>query len=208
MARYTDPRCRLCRRVNSRLMLKGERCASSKCAIERRGMPPGPHKMRRRRLSDRGIQLREKQKARFIYGVLERQFRKMVAEAEKKPGVTGDYLIQLLERRLDNTVYRLGFAESRSQARQIVRHGHLCIDGRKVNIPSMMVKVGDTITWKEGKKKSGIFQQIAETAKVREVPAWLSRNVENMEGRVITLPEVGTLLSEFDSKSIVEYYSR
>jgi small subunit ribosomal protein S4 len=153
MARYTGAVCRLCRRSGEKLFLKGSRCYTPKCEIDKRNKPPGQGAgRRRRRISDRGLQLREKQKARYSYGTLERQFRKTFAMAEKQAGITGENLLVLLERRLDNVIYRLGFADSRQQARQLVRHGHITVNGRKTNVPSYLVKEGDTISWREGSR--------------------------------------------------------
>ena len=154
MARFIGPVCRLCRRSGDKLMLKGDRCFGPKCAVDRRAKPPGPHLAQRRRISDRGIQLREKQKAKYSYGLFERQFKRFFADAEKKTGITGDNLVVLLERRLDNVVYKLGFSDSRSQARQLILHGHILVNEHKINIPSYLVNEGDTIKWREGSKKT------------------------------------------------------
>src|SRR3972149_12273781 len=159
MARYTGPACRICRRNGEKLFLKGGRCYPPKCAVDKRPNPPGQAAgRRRRRFSDRALQLREKQKARYSYGTLERQFHKTFILAEKQAGITGENLLVLLERRLDNVVFRLGFADSRPQARQLVRHGHIMLNGRKANIPSALVKEGDTITWREGRRKTEYFK--------------------------------------------------
>lgn len=206
MARYIGPSCRLCRRVNDKLMLKGERCATPKCAMERKR--PGQRFTRRRKVSDRGLQLREKQKARYTYGLLERQFRRLFSEAEKSPGVTGETLLQLLERRLDNVVYRLGFADSRSQARQIVRHGHILVNGRKVNIPSYLVKEGNVVAWKERSTKTALYHQVGESLEGKIVPVWLSLDKSTLTGKVVTLPSRNDIDAKFDDKVIVEYYSR
>ncbi len=210
MARYTGAACRLCRRVGDKLMLKGDRCYTSKCAVERRSVPPGYNATakRRPRRSERGLQLMEKQKARYTYGLLERQFRKFFAEAERLPGVTGENLLVLLERRLDNVVYRLGFASSRAQARQVVRHGHILVNGRKTNIPSYLVKPGDVIAWREPSKKSEYYKMVAQTAGDAVVPAWLSLDKQKLTGKVISLPAGEDIQAKFDVKSIVEYYSR
>jgi len=185
-------------------MLKGDRCLTPKCAIERRRQVRG----RRRRVSDRGLQLIQKQRARYCYGILERQFRRIFAEAERQPGVTGDSLQVLLERRLDNVVYRLGFAESRAQARQLVRHGHLTLNGRKTDIPSHLVKEGDTISWKESSTKTEYFKQLREIIEAKSVSSWLSLDRENLVGRVLSLPAPEEIAAVFDSKAVVEYYSR
>jgi len=210
MARYKDAKCRLCRRVGDKLMLKGERCFSAKCAVERRNALPGQRAniKRRAKMSDRGLQLREKQKARYTYGVLERQFRKTFAEAERITGVTGENLVVLLERRLDNAVYRLGFASSRNQARQLVLHGHFDLNGRKTDIPSCLVKVGDTISWRPASIKSEYYKTMVETIGDRIVPGWLALNEEKMEGQVVSLPMAEDIETKFDGKAIVEFYSR
>ena len=210
MARYTEAKCRLCRRVGDKLMLKGERCFSSKCAMERRTSLPGQRANTRRRakMSDRGLQLREKQKARYTYGIFERQFRKTFSEAERLAGVTGDNLVLLLERRLDNVVYRLGFAESRAQARQIVRHGHFLLNGRKTDIPSCVVKDGDAISWREGSMKNEYFKIAKAGIEDKVVPGWLALDVENMTGKILTLPTIEDIEVKFDGTAIVEYYSR
>ncbi|MBI3954264.1 MAG: 30S ribosomal protein S4 [Chloroflexi bacterium] len=210
MARYIGPECRLCRRVGEKLMLKGERCFTPKCAVERRGTLPGDHgpSRRRRRVSDRGLQLKEKQKARFTYGVLERQFRKYFAEALRKPGVTGEMVFQLLERRLDNVVYRLGFADSRSQARQWVRHGFFTVNGHKCDIPSRLVRVGDAIGWKEGSTKLEHYKQVARDIKNKQVPGWLSLDLQTLAGRVAKLPGREDIASKINDQAIVAYYSR
>ncbi len=210
MARYIEPRCRLCRRVGDKLMLKGDRCFSSKCAMERKATHPGAHGTGRRRTkkSDRGIQLEEKQKARFIYGLFERQFRKSFGEAERQDGITGDNLVILLERRLDNVAFRLGFADSRAQARQLVRHGHILLNGRKTDIPSCLVKVGDEISWRAGSTKTEYYKIVVETIGDRVVPAWLELETDKMIGRVRALPAREDVEVKFDGKAIVEYYSR
>ena len=208
MARYSGPVCRLCRRVGEKLFLKGERCFTPRCAVERRRAPPGDISNRRRRLSDHGIQLREKQKARYVYGIMEKQFRKYMEQAFKKPGVTGQYLLELLERRMDNAVYRLGFAESRSQARQLVLHGHFTVNGRKTNIPSYMMQPNDLIAWKESHKERDFFKVLTDEIPKRPVPQWLSLDTTDMTGRVATLPTEEDLESAIDTRLIVEYYSR
>ena len=210
MARYIDAKCRLCRRAGDKLMLKGDRCFTSKCAVERRNSLPGQRANMRRRskISDRGIQLREKQKARFVYGILERQFRKTFAEAEREQGVTGDNLIILLERRLDNVLFRLGFASSRAQARQIVRHGHIDLNGRRTNIPSCLVKPGDEIKWHPRSIKSEYYKTLTEIIDERIIPGWLSLDTKEMVGKVLALPVREDVEVKFDSKAIVEYYSR
>lgn len=208
MARYTEAACRLCRRVSEKLMLKGEKCLTPKCALERRTSSPSQRASTRRKISDRGLQLREKQKARYTYGVLERQFRKFFAEAERLPGITGENLLVLLERRLDNVVYRLGFADSRSQARQLVRHGHILVNGRKTNIPSFLTKPGDTIEWREGSQQTEYYKGLVETIKNSAVPNWLTLDKQKLVGRVLRFPERDDIEIILNEKAIVEYYSR
>jgi small subunit ribosomal protein S4 len=207
MARYTGSVCHLCRRCGEKLMLKGSRCYTQKCAMERRRRPMRS-RFRRRRISDRGLQLVEKQKARYTYGVLEKQFRRAFAQAERQPGVTGDNLVALLERRLDNVVYRLGFADSRNQARQIVLHGHIVLSGRRTNIPSCLVKEGDTISWREGSTKTEYYKQVVEEIKSKTVPSWLGLDRDNLVGQVISTPTPEDAGVTFEGQSIVEYYSR
>lgn len=207
MARYTGSVCHLCRRCGDKLMLKGSRCFTQKCAMERRRRPMRT-RFRRRRVSDRGLQLAEKQKARYTYGVLEKQFRRAFSQAERQPGVTGDNLIALLERRLDNVVYRLGFADSRNQARQIVLHGHIVLSGRRTNIPSCLVKEGDTITWREGSTRTEYYKQVVEEIQSKTVPGWLALDRDNLVGQVISTPTPEDAGVKFEGQSIVEYYSR
>jgi small subunit ribosomal protein S4 len=207
MARYTGSVCHLCRRCGEKLMLKGSRCYTQKCAMERRRRPMRS-RFRRRRISDRGLQLVEKQKARYTYGVLEKQFRRAFTQAERQPGVTGDNLVALLERRLDNVVYRLGFADSRNQARQIVLHGHIVLSGRRTNIPSCLVKEGDTISWREGSTKTEYYKQVVEEIKSKAVPSWLGLDRDNLVGQVISTPTPEDAGVTFEGQSIVEYYSR
>ena len=209
MARYTDPVCRQCRRIGEKLFLKGERCYTPRCAVERRKRPPGERIPRRRRDSDWAIQLREKQKARFSYGVLERQFRKYFEHALDIPGVTGDVLIQLLERRLDNVVYRLSFADSRRQGRQMVNHGHFVVNGGRMDIPSYQVKPGDTIAWKRANGSTPDFiQALTKGLPKRPVPVWLSLDEANLTGQVVSLPEISEMETGIESRLIVEFYSR
>ena len=210
MARYTGPTCRLCRRFGDKLMLKGERCSTPKCPLEKRNTPPGGRPPRRGRsgVSERGLQLREKQKLRFSYGVLERQFRKFFNQAKKSPGATGEILLMLLERRLDNAVYRLGFADSRAQARQIVRHGHIMVNDRKTDIPSFLVKSGDVVKWREASKKTEYYKRLAEEIEEKFIPNWLSLDKESMTGRVLNLPGKDDIEAGFNTKAVVEYYSR
>jgi small subunit ribosomal protein S4 len=208
MARYTAAVCRLCRRSGEKLMLKGSRCLTPKCALDRRGKPPGQQFGRRRRISDRGFQLREKQKARYTYGIMERQFRRLFAQAEKQSGITGENLLVLLERRLDNVVYRLGFADSRSQARQLIQHGHILLNGRKTDIPSCLVKEDDVISWKESSTKTGYYQQAVQNIEAKSVLSWLSLDKEKLVGRVLSLPTPDDIDAKFEGKTIVEFYSR
>lgn len=208
MARYTGPVCRLCRRTGEKLLLKGERCESPKCSMEKRVSPPGQRLTRRRKVSDYELRLREKQKARFTYGMMERQFYGLFAKAEKVPGTAGENLIQLLERRLDNVAYRLGFANSRPQARQLVRHGHIRVNGHKVNLPSYLVKPGDIISWRERSMKTELYQMVAQEIDAKLTPSWLSINKEDLSAHVLTLPVPSEVAAKFDGKMIVEYYSR
>ena len=208
MGRYTAAVCRLCRRSGEKLMLKGSRCLTPKCAMDRRDKPPGQQLRRRRRVSDRGLQLREKQKARNTYGMMERQFRQLFAQAERQSGITGENLLVLLERRLDNVVYRLGFGDSRSQARQLVQHGHIVLNGRKTDIPSCLVKEGDTISWREGSTKTEYYKQLLQNIESKSVLSWLSLDRQNLVGQVLSLPTPDDTDAKFDGKTIVEYYSR
>jgi small subunit ribosomal protein S4 len=209
MARYTGAVCRLCRRSGEKLFLKGSRCYTPKCEIDKRNKPPGQGAgRRRRRISDRGLQLREKQKARYSYGTLERQFRKTFAMAEKQAGITDENLLVLLERRLDNVIYRLGFADSRQQARQLVRHGHITVNGRKTNIPSYLVKEGDTISWREGSRKTEYYKTLAESIEGKTVLNWLTLDRQNLVGQVLTMPTPEQIGATFDAKAVTEYYSR
>ena len=205
MARYTGSVCKLCRRCNDKLMLKGARCLTLKCALEKRTKTFG---RRRRRVSDRGLQLLEKQKVRYTYGILERQFRRIFAEAERQRGITGDNLQVLLERRLDNIIYRLGFADSRAQARQLVQHGHILLNGRRNNIPSSVVKEGDTISWRESDTKTEYYKQLVASIESKAVASWLSLDPKNLVGQVLSLPIPDETGAKFDTKAIVEYYSR
>jgi len=207
MARYIGSACRLCRRVGDKLMLKGSRCQTPKCTMERKRMVMRG-RGRRRRLSDRGVQLVEKQKARFSYGMMERQFHRFFSQAAKSPGVTGDTLKVMLEKRMDNVVFRLGFADSRSQARQLVLHGHITLNGHRANIPSRLVKEGDTIAVKEASTRNEYFKRVAEEIKARAVPPWLTLDRAKLVGQVIAQPMLDEASFKFDGKSIVEYYSR
>jgi small subunit ribosomal protein S4 len=209
MARYTEADCRICRRAGEKLFLKGEKCLGPKCTIERRPNPPGPRPTRRRKVSDRGAQWREKQKARFAYGMLERQFRSYYEKAHSQPGVTGENLVRLLETRLDNVVMRLGFADSRDQARQIVNHGHITLNGRKTDIASAHVKPGDVIGWTERGRRSEYFKTLVESMRNRgPAPQWLTRDDAAMTGRVLALPTRQDGDKTFNENVIVEFYSR
>jgi small subunit ribosomal protein S4 len=209
MARYTGAVCRLCRREGTKLFLKGTKCHSDRCPIEKRNFPPGMHgKDRRAKIVGYGLQLHEKQKAKRMYFTLEGQFREYYEKASRQPGVTGELLIQQLERRLDNVAYRLGFAISRRQARQVVRHGHVLVNGKKVNIPSYQVSVGDEISIREVAKKLIIVEQGVQYAAQNPVPAWLEANFENMSGRVLHLPKRQDVNLPINEQLIVELYSK
>ena len=208
MARYTGPVCRICRRHGLKLFLKGERCFGPKCAIERRNYPPGDHGQRRRKLSEYANQLKEKQKSRYIYGVLERQFRKHYAAADRGQGATGFKLLRVLESRLDNVVYRLGFADSRRQARQLVRHGHFALNGRRTDIPSALVKASDTISVMPKARSLEYFKIVQEGLARKAVPTWLTLDVSNMSGQVITLPGRDEIEVAINEQLVVEFYSR
>ena len=208
MARYNGPVCRLCRRLGDKLYLKGEKCFSPKCAFERRPYAPGQRSMRRRKVSDRGLQLREKQRARAVYGVLERQFRRYYAEAVRRPGVSGDNLLRILEMRLDNLLFRLGFAESRAQGRQVVLHEHITVNGRKAHTPSHVLKVGDVIGWTSHGQSSRYFEIVKEQLASKNIPSWLSVEADAMTGRVLAQPEVEEIGAKFSPATVVEYYSR
>jgi small subunit ribosomal protein S4 len=209
MARYTGAVCRLCRREGTKLFLKGTKCTSDRCPIEKRNFPPGQHgKDRKAKIVGYGLQLHEKQKAKRMYFTLESQFREYYEKASRNPGITGELLIQQLERRLDNVAYRLGFAISRRQARQIVRHGHVQVNGRKVNIPSYQVNAGDEIAVREGAKKMVIVEQATQFAASNPVPTWLEVNFENLSGRVLTLPKRKDVNLPINEQLIVELYSK
>jgi len=208
MARYTGPVCRLCRREGEKLFLKGEKCAKASCAVAKRPTAPGQHGTSRKKLSEYGQQLREKQKAKRIYGVLEKQFRKYFDIADRTPGVTGENLIRLLEMRLDNAVYRLGYGRSRTEARQVVRHKLITVNGRKVNIPSYQVKVGDVIEIHENSKTLQRFKDISEVTGTHVVPDWLSRNADNTGGTVLSKPTREHVTIPVRETLIVELYSK
>lgn len=208
MARYTGPSCRLCRREGSELFLKGERCYTDKCAIKRRSYPPGQHGQGRIKVSDYGVQLREKQKVRRIYGILENQFRGYFETADRMKGVTGENLLFLLERRLDNVVYRLGFATSRDEARQLVRHSHFTLNGRKANIPSMQVKAGDVIQLREKSRKIAVIGESLEAVVRRGIPQWLELDKDAFKGTVKTSPVREDITMPIQEQLIVELYSK
>ena len=208
MARYIGPVCRLCRREGMKLFLKGERCYTEKCAIEKRNFPPGQHgKTRKAKLAGYGLQLREKQKVKRIYGVLEDQFRGYFEKAERTRGITGETLLQLLERRLDNVVYRLGLATSRPQARQLVRHGHFLVNGKKVDIPSYSVKPGDVVTVR-GSQKNPTIEHAMEEVKGRGIPEWLSFDAGAISGRIVSVPTREQINLPVQEQLIVELYSK
>ncbi len=208
MARYTKTNCRLCRRENLKLFLKGERCYTEKCAYDRRNYPPGQHGQSRKKFSDYGTQLREKQKVKRIYGILENQFRNIFKEADRRKGITGETLLALLERRLDNIVYRLGFANSRDEARQLVRHNHFLINQSKVNIPSYLVKPGDVIALREKSKKVVRVLEALEGVARRGVPQWLELDKDQMKGSMKGLPSREDITLPIQEKLIVELYSK
>lgn len=208
MARYTGPSCRLCRREGMELFLKGERCYTDKCAIKRRSYPPGQHGQGRIKVSDYGVQLREKQKVRRIYGILENQFRGYFESADRMKGVTGENLLFLLERRLDNVAYRLGFATSRDEARQLVRHGHFTLNGRKVNIPSIQVKVGDVLQLREKSRKVAAISESLEGVVRRGIPQWLELDKDAFKGTVKLIPVREDITMPIQEQLIVELYSK
>jgi small subunit ribosomal protein S4 len=209
MARYTGAVCRLCRREGTKLFLKGTKCTSDRCPLEKRNFPPGQHgKDRKAKIVGYGLQLHEKQKAKRMYFTLESQFREYYEKASRSTAVTGELLIQQLERRLDNVAYRLGFAISRRQARQIVRHGHVTVNGRKVNIPSYLVNAGDEIAIRDSAKKLVIVEQATQFAAQNPVPAWLEANFENLSGRVLNLPKRADVNMPINEQLIVELYSK
>ena len=208
MARYTGPVCRLCRREGMKLFLKGDRCYSDKCAFEKRSYAPGQHGQRRTKLSEYGLQLREKQKARRIYGINEGQFRKYFVEADRRKGVTGETLLVQLEQRFDNIVFRAGFTDTRAQARQMVRHNHFTVNGRKANIPSILLKAGDVVQLKEKSKKSPVIKELTEKFAQRNVPEWLSQDAENLSVKILELPTREKIDVPISEQLIVELYSR
>ena len=208
MARYTDSQCHKCRAEQMKLFLKGDRCFTDKCSIERRQYPPGQHGQRRRKLSEYGMQLREKQRAKSMYGVLEKQFRKYFTMADNMKGVTGDNLLILLERRLDNMVYRMGFVHSRNQARQLVGHGHFMVNGRRVDIPSFLVRQGDTVTVAEKSRKSATIVESMEAVERRGVPEWLMLEKDKFQAKLMAYPSRDQLTMPINEQLIVELYSK
>ncbi|MGN0522807.1 MAG: 30S ribosomal protein S4 [Eubacterium sp.] len=208
MARYTGPACKLCRREGKKLFLKGDRCYSSKCAIERRSYAPGQHGQNRKKTSEYGLQLRAKQTARRYYGVNEGQFHKYFLMAERKEGVTGTNLLQICESRLDNIVYTAGFASSRAQARQLVNHAHFTVNGSKVDIPSYLVKPGDVVAVKETSKTTDEFKTLVENNSARPVPKWVEANKDAMTAKIVALPEREEIATPVEEHLIVEFYSK
>ena len=208
MARYTGPACKLCRREGKKLYLKGERCTSGKCALERRNTAPGQHGAAKKKMGEYGMQLREKQTTRRYYGVLERQFKNYYEEAARKEGMTGENLLILLERRLDNTVYRMGLAESHREARQLVLHAHFTLNGKKVNIPSILVKPGDVIAVKESSRDSAKVKALAEALESKTAPKWLDVDKTNLQAKVVSFPAREDIDYDFNEQLIVELYSK
>ncbi len=208
MARYIGSLCRICRREGDKLFLKGDRCYTEKCAIERRRYPPGQHGQGYRKLSDYGLQLREKQKVRKMYGILERQFRRYFAEAERKKGITGDILLQIIESRLDSIVYRMGFALNRRKARQLIGHGHILVNGKKVNLPSYTVKGGDIIEVKESSKNISEIVDSISKSEHRGIPNWVEVDIANLRGKVLQIPSREDIQLPVQEQLIVELYSK
>ena len=208
MARYTGPACKLCRREGKKLYLKGERCTSGKCALDRRSTAPGQHGAAKKKMGEYGVQLREKQATRRYYGVLERQFKNYYEEAARKEGMTGENLLILLERRLDNVVFRMGMAESHRDARQLVLHAHFTLNGKKVNIPSILVKPGDVIAVKESSRDSAKIKGLAEALESKTAPKWLDVDKTNLQAKVVSFPEREDIDFDFNEHLIVELYSK
>ena len=208
MAKYTDAKCRLCRREGGKLFLKGDKCYKTSCPFEKRPVAPGQHGADRKKVSEYGLQLREKQKTKRIYGVLEKQFREYYDKADKMKGITGENMLSLLERRLDNVVYRMGIAVSRAQARQLVTHAHFTVNGRPVDIASYEIKVGDVVAVKETKKDAPYFVSIKGTAKSGKMPKWLDFDTEKLEGKILALPTREDIDSQINEQMIVELYSK
>jgi small subunit ribosomal protein S4 len=208
MARYTESVCRICRREGAKLYFKGTRCYTKKCSFERRPTPPGQHGVRRRKVGEFGLQLREKQKVRKTYGVLERQFRNYFIDADSRPGVTGENLLRSLEVRLDNVVYRMGFAPSRPAARQLVGHGHFAVNGRATNVPSYQLRPGDRVEVRESHRNREPFKVVKETLKSHQAPEWLRVDAANLGGQVVDLPRRDQMPLDLNEQLVVEYYSR
>ncbi|MBE6584103.1 MAG: 30S ribosomal protein S4 [Ruminococcaceae bacterium] len=208
MARYTGPACKLCRREGKKLYLKGERCTSGKCALDRRSTAPGQHGAAKKKMGEYGLQLREKQTTKRYYGVLERQFKNYYEEAARKEGMTGENLLILLERRLDNTVYRMGLAESHKEARQLVLHAHFTLNGKKVDIPSLLVKPGDVIAVKEASRDSAKIKALAEALESKTAPKWLDVDKTNLTAKVVSFPARDDIDFDFNEQLIVELYSK
>ncbi len=208
MARYKGPVSRLCRREGMKLYLKGAKCYTKKCPFERRPTPPGQHGIRRRKMSEYGVQLREKQKVRRVYGILERQFKHYFESAEARPGVTGENLLRLLETRLDNAVFRMGFASSRAQARQLVSHGHFAVNGRATNIPSYRLQEGDRIEVRDGSRKAEYFKNVKDSLRSAQRPDWLDVDADKLVGNITALPKRDQMPAELNEQLVVEYYSR
>ncbi|MBI3920157.1 MAG: 30S ribosomal protein S4 [Armatimonadetes bacterium] len=208
MAKYRGPVCRLCRRAGVKLLLKGEKCYGPKCEIEKRNVPPGAHGEMRRKLSDYAVRLQEKQKARRTYGVMERQFKSYFSEATRHTGVTGEILLQLLERRLDNVIYRLGWAPSRKEARMLVTHRHFLLNSRPVNVPSILVTIGDVLAVKPvSRSKTGLKDHVEESQN-RSIPTWLWKTPDGFEGKIMSIPARADIDTQVEEQLIVEYYSR
>lgn len=208
MARYTGPACKLCRREGKKLYLKGERCTSGKCAIDRRSTAPGQHGAAKKKMGEYGIQTREKQATKRYYGVLEKQFKNYYEEADRKEGMTGENLLILLERRLDNAVFRMGLAESHKEARQLVLHAHFTLNGKKVNVPSILVKPGDVIAVKEASRSSAKFKALAESLESKVAPKWLDVDKANLQAKVVSFPARDDIDFDFNEQLIVELYSK
>ena len=208
MARYTGPVCRLCRREGTKLFLKGERCTSGKCALDRRNTAPGQHGAANKKMKEYGVQFREKQKTRRYYGVLEKQFVNYYEEADRTQGMTGENLLKLLERRLDNVVFRMGMAESRNAARQLVLHEHFSVNGKKVNVPSIIVRVGDEVKVMDNFRNSPKCKALAEAMATKNAPKWLETNKENLSAKVVAMPERDDIDFPFNEQLIVELYSK
>ena len=208
MARYTGPVCRLCRREGTKLFLKGDRCTSGKCALDRRNTAPGQHGAANKKMKEYGVQFREKQKTRRYYGVLEKQFVNYYEEADRTQGMTGENLLKLLERRLDNVVYRMGMAESRNEARQLVLHEHFSVNGKKVNVPSIIVRVGDEVKVMDNFRNSPKCKALAEAMATKNAPKWLETNKENLSAKVVAIPERDDIDFPFNEQLIVELYSK